>query len=364
VPEKIPAVAASTRLLEELVSSAPEPLYVIGPAAEIVFINPAGLRLLGYEDRAELVGRDSHNTIHYLHPDGTRFDVADCPLVRQLASGKMVRVPRDCLVRKDGSLVPVAYTSAPLETDAGRGAAVSFRDLTEQLRAEERVLETARTEAMRASSARLLEAADSERRRVARDLHDGAQQRLVEAMIAMQLAHQSAHSDPAQTCRHIDEALTVTKAAISDLRELSQGIHPRVLLDRGLAAAISTLADRMPCPVELDITPERFARTLEATAYFVVAEALTNVAKHAHATHAQVTIAVDQAILLLTVSDNGLDGAHAQPSGGLQGMIDRVMTAGGEFLLESTPGAGTTIQARLPITDAGTSERPVPADAR
>ena len=348
--------AGPTRLLQALVASAPEPLYVVGADFRILFVNPAGLRLLGYPDPQELLGEASHSTIHYKRPDGSICPEESCPLLRPIRTGELVRVDRDWFVRRDGSMVPVAYSSAPLQMDQGRGAVVTFRDIVEQLRDEEafqaQAVHDARVGELRASRARLVEAAAHERERLARDLHDGVQQRLVEAVVALQLAQRAMERDPDLLRGHLDAALAATRAAIGDLRELSQGIYPRILVERGLAAAAASLADRTPLPVEVDVPADRFSEAIEAAAYFVIAEGLTNVAKHAHAQAARVSVRIHDGELLVEVTDDGAGGAAEGAGSGLRGMADRVAAAGGSVQIDSVPGRGTTVRAGLPLNVA------------
>jgi PAS domain S-box-containing protein len=173
-----------SEFLDALLASLADAVYLVGPAGEVRFANRAAVELLGYSAEAELLGRPSHATIHSRHPDGSPFPERDCPLLKPRATGETVRVDLDWFVRRDGSFVPVAYTSAPMETAAGRGAVVAFRDLTERLAFDE----------VAASRARIVAATDAERRRIGRDLHDGAQQRLVRALMGIE----EARRDPAR----------------------------------------------------------------------------------------------------------------------------------------------------------------------
>jgi signal transduction histidine kinase len=181
---------------------------------------------------------------------------------------------------------------------------------------------TARSELL-ASRARIVEAADEQRRRVVRDLHDGAQQRLIHAVMTLQLARAGDEAPPALD-RLVGEALDDTRAAIEELRELARGLHPAVLTHRGLAAAIDALADRAPVPVNVDIPEQRYPASVESAAYFIAAEALTNVAKYAKATTARITASRSGDSLLLTVEDDGGGGATPSPGSGLSGLQDRV----------------------------------------
>jgi PAS domain S-box-containing protein len=199
------------------------------------------------------------------------------------------------------------------------------------------------------SRARLVEAADEQRRRVVRDLHDGAQQRLVHAVMTLQLAHARGDAPP-DLDRLIGEALEDTRAGIDELRELAHGLHPALLTHRGLAAAVEALADRAPIPVHVDIPEQRYPTPVESAAYFVAAEALTNVAKYARASTARVTIAGTTDRLVLTIEDDGVGGATPSPGSGLAGLQDRVAAMAGSLVVDSPPGAGTRLRAEIPLS--------------
>ena len=204
-------------------------------------------------------------------------------------------------------------------------------------------------EQLAASRARILKAGDEERRRLGRDLHDGAQQQLVSAVISLQLA-QKRWSDRGRARQLVDDALEHAQAAIGDLRELAAGIHPSVLTDRGLHAALETLGSRAPVPVEL-ITqlPDRLPMSVETTAYFLVAEALTNVGKYARASRASVTVRVAGDELDIEVLDDGVGGANPAAGSGLRGLADRVAALQGTLDVTSPPGRGTRIHARIAL---------------
>jgi signal transduction histidine kinase len=198
-----------------------------------------------------------------------------------------------------------------------------------------------------ASRARLVEAADEQRRRVVRDLHDGVQQRLVHAVTALQLAH-GRDDVPPELARLVGEALEDTRAAIDELRELAHGIHPAVLTHRGLAAAVEALADRAPVPVDVDIPEQRYPAFAESAAYFVAAEALTNVAKYAHASTARVTATRTADALVIAVEDDGVGGDTDTGQRTLR-LQDRVAAFDGTLIVDSPPGEGTRIRAKIPL---------------
>jgi PAS domain S-box-containing protein len=195
-----------------------------------------------------------------------------------------------------------------------------------------------------ASRTRIVEAADEQRRRVVRDLHDGAQQRLVEAVMTLQLA-QARGEDMALVAEGVEHV----RAAIAELRELARGIHPALLTHRGLAAAIEALTSRAPVPVAVQIPDDRYPPSVESAAYFVVAEALTNVAKYANAEAAQVTAKVVADRLILTIEDDGVGGARAYAGSGLSGLQDRITALNGTLAVDSPPARGTRIRAEIPL---------------
>jgi PAS domain S-box-containing protein len=199
-----------------------------------------------------------------------------------------------------------------------------------------------------ASRARIVEAADEQRRRVVRDLHDGAQQRLVYAIMTLQLAQSRRGVDP-DVAGLIDESLRSARSGIEELRELARGIHPAILTDRGLGAAVESLADRAPLPVRVDVPDARYPASVESAAYFVAAEALTNVAKYARAGAAQVIASEIDGRLCLTVEDDGVGGARAYQGSGLSGLHDRVAALDGALSVRSPAGGGTRVRAEIPL---------------
>ena len=202
----------------------------------------------------------------------------------------------------------------------------------------------AQLEEVRASRARIVEAGDLERRRIERDLHDGAQQRLV--ALAMRL--DQARATSAGASELIDATTVELLAAIREVRDLARGVHPPILTDAGLGAAIEALAERTPFPVSIEATDARFAPEVEAAAYFVVAEGLTNIARYADATGATVELRTEDDRLVVRVSDNGRGGADPAAGSGLRGLADRLAAIGGELRVDSEPGVGTTLLATLP----------------
>ena len=203
-------------------------------------------------------------------------------------------------------------------------------------------------EEVRASRARIVAAGDAERRRVERDLHDGAQQRLVTLALALQLARGQVRPADTELMAALDRASRELELALAELRELARGIHPTVLTELGLGAAVEALADRSPVPVTIQAPTDRYPQEVEATAYFVVAEALTNVAKYARAKRVRVSIERRDGVLALEIADDGAGGADPARGSGLRGLDDRVAAIGGRLSVTSAPGAGTTIRAEIP----------------
>ena len=205
-----------------------------------------------------------------------------------------------------------------------------------------------------ASRARLVEAADEARRRIERDLHDGAQQRLVAAALELTLLGRRIEHDPAGARQILARAREQLDGGLGELRDLARGIHPTVLTERGLRAALDSLVQRAPLPVELDAAlPERLETAIEAAAYFLVSEALTNAAKHARAESVSVNVAAADGTLVITIADDGVGGADAGGGSGLRGLVDRVQAVGGRLEVSSPPGEGTRLCARLPLRVLG-----------
>ncbi len=206
----------------------------------------------------------------------------------------------------------------------------------------------ARVEALQTSRDRAVDSAEAERRRIERDLHDGAQQRLVALAMDLGMARAKLETDPAAATALVGEAHEEAKRALAELRDLARGIHPAVLADRGLDAAISALAARSPVPVGIDVATGRLPDPVESAAYFVVAEALTNAAKHAQAAEISVRITRHRDLLIVEVIDDGAGGADPARGTGLRGLADRVAAVDGHLTVTSPPGGPTVIRAELP----------------
>jgi signal transduction histidine kinase len=207
----------------------------------------------------------------------------------------------------------------------------------------------ARLEELRASRARLVEASDTERRRLERNLHDGAQSRLVGLALLLGHARRRVDTDPEETATLLDRAMTELKASLAELRELARGIHPAVLTERGLQPALHALASRATVPVTLESDGEqRLPAPVEVAAYFVISEALANVSKYAQATQATVAVRRANGSVTVDVSDDGIGGADAAHGSGLRGIGDRVAALDGTLSLESPPGRGTRLHVEIP----------------
>ena len=268
--------------------------------------------------------------------DGAAVDLAGLPAGRMITPldtpGEAVLV-HDAELRHEPELIRVAAAAASLALEHAR------------LQAEIQV----QLDQVRASRARIVEAGDAERRRLERDLHDGAQQRLVTLSLAIGIARDRAAGADPDLEALLESASKEARAAIAELRELARGIHPAVLTQTGLEGAIQALIERSPVTTQVRAVPSgRFPAQVEATAYFVVSEALANVAKHAQASAAVVTVREQPGRLEVEVRDDGVGGARAGSGSGLSGLADRVASVGGSLTVHSPPGGGTRLEAVIP----------------
>ena len=266
------------------------------------------------------------------------------------AANGVAQVERETAwIGRDGRQLTVAWTATPILDQRGTARVlVSGMDVSERKRQEEEV---------RASRSRIVAATDAARRRLERNLHDGAQQRLAALSLSLRLAESRLPSDPHQAAELLTTARDELARALDELRELARGLHPNVLTDRGLGPALESLVLRSPFPVDVEVPGERLAPAIEAAAYYVAAEALANVAKYAHAASAGVHIAEDdeRGEIVVEVMDDGIGGADPSRGSGLMGLEDRVAALDGTLEVESPPGAGTRIRARIP-----TARRAIP----
>jgi signal transduction histidine kinase len=253
------------------------------------------------------------------------------------------------LERQGEPLAMIVHDPALLEDPAlveSVSAAVRMAVENERLRQE---LE-ARLREVEASRARIVEATDEERQRVERDLHDGAQQRLLTLSLALKMARaQASSTDDPELQETLAQADAELKRTLVEIRELARGIHPAVLSRSGLGAALRSLAERSSVPVDIQEAPtDRFSASVEATVYFLVSEALANVSKHAGASRVTVSVTRSDGALSVDIRDDGAGGADPQRGSGLVGLRDRVATLGGRFEVDSSPGQGTVIHAEVP----------------
>jgi GAF domain-containing protein len=267
--------------------------------------------------------------------------------IAQEARGLGIRSSVGCPIVVDGRLWGAIAASSTSATPFPPGTESQITAFTELVATAISNAEV-RTE-VAASRARIVAATDDERRRVVRDLHDGAQQRLVHTVITLKLAHRALETEEPRLPALLTEALDHAERATGELRELAHGILPAVLTQGGLRAGVDALASRMPLPVETDLSVGRLPSAVEATAYFVVAEALTNVAKHARAGHADVTALIEDGTVRVQVRDDGVGGARPDGSG-LTGLADRLAVLDGQLRVESPVDGGTLVAAYIPLT--------------
>jgi signal transduction histidine kinase len=221
-------------------------------------------------------------------------------------------------------------------------------DVTEQQRHQEE---------LKRSRVRIVEAEAAERQRLERNLHDGAQQRLVSLSLALRLAQARLDSNPRRAAELLAGASAELTTALEELRELARGIHPAILTDRGLAFALESLAARAPFPVELVATPTgRLPEPVEAAAFYVVSEALANAAKYARASFARISVTCDGGHAHVEVADDGIGGADPSRGTGLRGLVDRVDALDGTLVVDSPPGQGTSVRASIPLPEAASRE--------
>ncbi len=293
----------------------------------------------------QALGDDSVQLAFWLDDKGRWVD-ADGHTVELPVAGARAWTAVELEGRVVGAIVhDVTLTQEPellRSVTAAAGLAMENERLQAQLRA--------RVEELRASRDRIVEAGTAERRRLERNLHDGAQQRLVALSLAMRLAQSKVRKEPEQAEAMLAAAHEELTLALGELRELARGIHPAVLSDRGLGAALEALAGRAPIAVELAGVPDdRLPEPIEAAAYFVVAEALTNVVKYAHASQATVMVERVNGHAIVEIADDGVGGADPDRGSGLRGLADRVSALDGRMRLDSPAGAGTRLRAEIPV---------------
>ncbi|WP_196807334.1 sensor histidine kinase [Candidatus Solirubrobacter pratensis] len=302
---------------------------------------PAGTRLPLDGESVNVLVRDTGEPARmdsYADASGALAEV-----IRHVGVHSEVGAPVLVEGRVWGALIAGTSSQDPLPPGTERRLA-RFADLIATA-----VSHAATREELFASRARIVEAADEQRRQVVRDLHDGAQQRLVHTLIILKLTLETLRRESSTATPAVEEAIEEAQAAMRELRELSHGILPADLTHGGLRAGLNALASRASVPVALEVPSARFAASVEATAYFLVAEALTNVSKHAQASQAWVTVTVEDGALRVEVRDDGIGGASATGSG-MVGMQDRVTALEGRLRIVSPPGRGTVVVATLPLS--------------
>ncbi|HSK14731.1 MAG TPA: PAS domain-containing protein [Gaiellaceae bacterium] len=321
--------------IRAVVDSTPSLLCEITPGGFIVRFNNSLERLSGRRDTDHVGGHAFWEV--FIAPE-EREDVRRG--LEEAVAGGGAGEFENAWISASGARRRVAWSTTPLRDHRGQPRLlVSGVDVTERQRHEDE---------LRRSRARLVEASDVERRRLERNLHDGAQQRLVSLSLVLRLAQGRVETDPDGANALLAQASDELAQALEELRELARGIHPAVLSDRGLGPALEALASRSPLPIALELPEERLPEPVEAAAYYVVAEALTNVAKYAEASSVAVSIERVNGRAIVEIADDGVGGADPGNGSGLRGLLDRVEALDGLLHVESPPGAGTRIRAEFP----------------
>ena len=332
-------LSASEARQHAILEAALDAVISIDQRAHVTYVNSAFERIFGYQ-ADEVVGRELAPLIV---PPSLR-EAHRQGLAHYLESGQSRILDQRIEItamRADGSEFPAELTVTRTGPTGEPTFTGYIRDITERQRAQRELV---------ASRARLVAASDTARRRVTRDLHDGAQQRLVTTVLNLQLAEQKWESAPQRARELLGLALRDARRGIEDLRDIVAGIHPAILTQRGLAAAIDALAARLPIPVQLDVPDRRLPAPIEASAYFFCSEALTNVVKHAHATSAWVRVDVENDRCYVEVRDDGIGGARPRSeASGLNGLCDRIGALNGTVDITSPAAGGTVLRASIPL---------------
>jgi PAS domain S-box-containing protein len=325
--------------LAGILDSALDCIVTIDDRGRLLEFNGAAERTFGYR-ADEIVGLEM---AELLVPPALREEHRR-GFTRYLETGEATLLDQRVEIvgmRADGSELPIELTITRIPLP-GRPIFTGFlRDITGRKQAEKE---------LRASRQRLVEAQDTERRRLERNLHDGAQQRLVSLALALRLARERAAGAPKEALDLLDRAGEELTLALDDLRELARGIHPAILTERGLGPALDAVVARSSFSVELTALPaERLPEPVEAAAYYVICEALANVAKYAKASAATVAVVRADGRVVVEVTDDGVGGADAAKGSGLRGLADRVEALDGALELESEPAGGTRLRAEIPL---------------
>jgi PAS domain S-box-containing protein len=332
------AVRAREALTGAILGAALDGVITMDAQGRILEFNPAAEGIFGYSSEGA-IGQDMAELIM---PPALRAPHRRA-LARYLETGQSVyldtRVELTAM-RCDGSEFPVEVTITRIDLPGPPTFTGFIRDITELKRAQDD---------LQASRARLVETAASERQRLERNLHDGAQQNLNALALTLRIAAEKVSEGPDVTGPLLDEAQANLAIAIDELRELARGIHPATLTEQGLGPALAALAERAPVAVTLTQVPtERLTETLEVAAYYVVAEGLTNIAKYAEADSATVSVEWSQQVLVVDVLDDGRGGADMTKGSGLRGLTDRVEALGGQLVVDSACDVGTRLHAEIP----------------
>lgn len=331
--ERVAELERERELLNSIANYAPSLLCLVGDDGRVrpFASNKAFERTLGYSP--DETGGD-YFWDKYV-PDGDRSRARDT--IQSTIRRQAITECEGRWLQRDGTEIDVAWSCTPLPRIAsGPVYLITGIDVTDRKRHEAEV---------RSSRARIVAAADDARRRLERNLHDGAQQRLIALLLQLRAAQRGAVAPEDALATAVDELA----AAVKELRELAQGIHPSALSERGLAAALRIVAARAPVPVELDVTDAYIETHVAVAAYYIVSEALTNVAKYAQATRAAVRVRESDETIVVVVEDDGGGGADASAGTGLRGLADRVAALDGTFTVESPHGGGTRLRAELPL---------------
>ncbi len=331
--ERVAELERERELLNAIANYAPSLICLVDADGRVrpYASNKAFEQILGYEP---------HETGGALFwdkyvADGERAQARDC--VRSAIRTHATSHCEGSWLQRDGTEFEVSWSCTPLpEIADGPIYLISGTDITDRKRHEAEV---------RRSRTRIVAAADNARRRLERNLHDGAQQRLLALLLQLRGAQRGLVEPEAAVELAVDELA----AAVEELRELAQGIHPSALTERGLAAALRIVAARAPVPVELDVTDQPLDTNTSVAAYYIVLEALTNVAKYAEATRAAVRVRESDSSVVIVVEDDGKGGANPFTGTGLSGLGDRVAALDGTIHVESPAGGGTRIRAELPL---------------
>jgi len=332
------AVRESAERKRAILDSALDCVITVDEHGAVLEFNKAAERVFGYP-AGEAVGADMATLIvpPSLRP---RHRAAFERYVATEEASVLGRRLEMTAMRADGSEFPVELTITRINLPGPPKFTGYIRDTTDLRRAEAD---------LRASRARIVEATDTERRRLERDLHDGAQQRLVNLGLTLRLARSRLGDENGDATAMVDEAIAELATATVELRQFARGIHPAVLSDGGLGPALASLIDTAVAPARLIEAPEeRLPAPVEATAYFLVAEALTNVARYADAEHTEVRATRCDGELVVEVRDDGRGGADPDTGSGLRGLADRVSALGGELVVSSPKGGGTVVSSRIP----------------